>query len=172
MRLLWCAIGAGSGIFAALYFAGPTASPFLLASLGGSTIFLFGLTTFPAAQPRALIGGHLIAAMVGIASFQLFGGALWVYILAQVVAMCLMFGTRTIHPPAGANAILMVHAHATWSALWLPVLVGVLILAGVAMIWSRLYPGLAHYPVGWLAPSPTTGLSWGGWDDAKNDSQR
>jgi CBS-domain-containing membrane protein len=53
----------------------------------------------------------------------------------------------------------MVHVHATWSALLLPVLVGVLILAGVAMIWSRLYPGLAHYPVGWLAPSPTAGLS-------------
>lgn len=70
MRFLWCAIGAGSGIFAALYFAGPSVSPFLLASLGGSTIFLFGLTTFPAAQPRALIGGHLIAAFVGIASFQ------------------------------------------------------------------------------------------------------
>lgn len=165
-RLLWCAIGAGCGIFAALSVAGPTVSPFLLASLGGSTIFLFGLTTFPAAQPRALIGGHLIAALVGIACYQLFGGALWVYVLAQVLAMCLMFGSRTVHPPAGANAILMVHVHANWAALLSPVLVGVLLLAGVAIVWSRLYPGLAHYPLVWLAPSPAVSLSWGGWDDA------
>lgn len=164
-RLLWCAIGAACGILIALSVAGPPASPFLLASLGGSTVFLFGLTTFPAAQPRALLGGHLIAALVGIVCYQTLGDALWVVTLAQVLAMCLMFATRTIHPPAGANAILMVYTHASWSALYLPVLIGVLCLAGVTMIWSRLYPGQIRYPTAWMAPSPAQGLSWGGWVD-------
>ncbi|MGO9144998.1 MAG: HPP family protein [Desulfomonilia bacterium] len=58
-RLLWCAVGAASGIGSALWFVGIPSSPFLLASLGGSTIFLFGLTHTAAAQPRALFGGHL-----------------------------------------------------------------------------------------------------------------
>lgn len=56
----------------------------------------------------------------------------------------------------------MIHAHAGWSAALQPVLVGVLALVGVAVIWSRLYPGLARYPVAWLDRSPPS-LFWGGW---------
>jgi hypothetical protein len=40
----------------------------------------------------------------------------------------------------------------------------VLSLAVVAVIWSRLYPGLSHYPVAWLDRSPPS-LFWGGWNE-------
>lgn len=163
-RLLWCIIGAAIAITLALLIVGPPVNPFLLASIGGSTVFLFGLTRAPAAQPRALFGGHLGGAFVGIACYQAFGDALWVYTLAQVLALSLMLVTRTVHPPAGANPIIMVHAHATWSALWQPVALGVISLLAVAVLWSRLYPGLARYPVSWLACSPPSTF-WGGWDD-------
>ena len=43
-RLLWCVIGAAIGIVIALSLVGSPALPFLLVSLGGSTVFLFGLT--------------------------------------------------------------------------------------------------------------------------------
>jgi CBS-domain-containing membrane protein len=151
------------GMVIALLLAGPSTSPFLLASLGGSTVFLFGLTRAPAAQPRSLFGGHLGAAFIGIACYQAFGDALWVYVLAQTVALCLMLATRTVHPPAGANAILMVHVHASWAVLLHPVLAGVTSLALVAVVWSRLYPKLVHYPVSWVEPNPAWML-WGGWD--------
>ena len=75
-----------------------------------------------------------------------------------------MLITKTVHPPAGANPILMIYAHAGWSALWQPVLIGVTSLAVVAAVWSRLYPGLAHYPVKWLDRSPPSTF-WGGWDE-------
>lgn len=162
-RLAWCGIGAGCGIALALYFVGPHVHPFLLASLGGSAVFLFGLTHAPAAQPRALLGGHCIGALVGIASFQTFGDALWVYALAQSVTLVTMLATRTLHPPAGANPILMVYVHASWSVLFSPVLLGVLVLFAVASVWSRLYPDLKRYPHQLLAPSPPTML-WGAWD--------
>lgn len=163
-RLLWCLMGAASGITQALWLAGPPLSPLLLASLGGSTMFLFGLTRAPAAQPRALLGGHLVAASVGIACYQAFGDALWVYALAEVMALTYMLITKTVHPPAGANPILMVYAHAGWPALLQPVLIGVLCLAAVAVIWSRCYPGLARYPVAWLERSPSS-MFWGGWGE-------
>lgn len=158
-RLLWSASGATLALSFAMAIAGPSKAPLLLASLGGSTVFLFGLTGAAAAQPRALLGGHFGATLTGIACYQVLGAAPWVYVLASVLAMVLMLLTRTMHPPAGANAMLLVHAHANWGAFWQPVVIGVVALAVTAAIWSRLFPGAIRYPVAWMEPSPpqTTG---------------
>jgi len=162
--MIFCAGGAAIGIGLALWFADPPTSPLLLASLGGSAVFLFGLTRAPAAQPRALFGGHLGGALIGIACFQLFGDPLWVYILAVVLTLVYMLLTKTVHPPAGANPLIMVHLHAGIAALWQPVMFAVLIMAVVAAAWSRLVPGMVHWPARWLERSPPTAF-WGGWDE-------
>jgi len=163
-RLLWCALGTAAGIGLALLLVAAPASPLLLASLGGSAVFLFGLTRAPAAQPRALFGGHLGGALIGIVCYQAFGDALWVYVFAQVLALWFMLLTKTVHPPAGANPLIMIYGHATPLALWQPVFVGVFSLAAVAAVWRRLYPGLSHYPVAWLDRSPPSTF-WGGWGE-------
>lgn len=164
LRLTWCGFGASAGIALALHLTSLPASPFLFASLGGSAVFLFGLTSADAAQPRALFGGHLGAAIIGIAFYQIWGDALWVYALAQATVLVYMLVTKTTHPPAGANALIMIHGHAAWTELWQPIFIGVMSLALVTVAWSRLYPGLMHYPRSWFAPSPnSTGL--GGWAD-------
>lgn len=163
-RLLWCMLGASIGISLALWLAGPPVSPFLLASMGGSAVFLFGLTRAPAAQPRALFGGHLGGALIGIACYQWLGDALWVYALAQSLTLTYMLLAKTVHPPAGANPLIMIASHASFASLLQPVLVGILSLATVAALWSRLGPGMVHYPVSWLDKSPPSTF-WGGWDN-------
>lgn len=165
VRLAWCLFGSALGISAALAVVGPPHQTFVLASLGGSSVFVFGLTRAAAAQPRALIGGHLSGAAIGIACAQWLGGGLPAYATAVAGTLGFMLLTRTVHPPAGANPVLMVYVQAKWSALFDPVLLGIAVLMAVAFLWSRLYPGLVHYPVSPLEPSPAS-LNWGGWSDA------
>ena len=148
VSLVSAAVGAAAAIGLSLWFIGAPDVSFLLASLGGSTVFLFALTETEAAQPRALFGGHFGGALIGIASGHLFGSALWVCALAVVLTMLYMVVTRTIHPPAGANPLLMVHYHAGLGALLNPVGVGVFTLFVVACLWSRL-AGQKPYPAKW-----------------------
>lgn len=163
LRLMWVSLGATIALGLALLLTKSPTSPLLLASLGGSTIFLFGLTGAPAAQPRALFGGHFISALIGIISYQLFSDALWVYLLAEVVTLAVLLITQTVHPPAGANPLIMIQAHAEFTHLLAVVLVGVTILALVAAIWSRLTPGKTlRYPVKWNEPSPAS-TNWSVW---------
>ena len=163
-RLLWVSIGASLALGLALLLTKTPTSPLLLASLGGSTIFLFGLTGAPAAQPRALFGGHLLSALIGIICYQVFGDALWVFILAEILALATLLLTQTVHPPAGANPLIMIQAHAGFGHLIGVVLLGVLILAIVAAIWSRITPGKTiTYPVKWNCPSPAT-KDWSIWE--------
>jgi len=163
-RLLWISIGASFALGLALLITKPPASPLLLASLGGSTIFLFGLTGAPAAQPRALFGGHLLSALIGIICYQAFGDDLWVFITAEILTLALLLLTQTVHPPAGANPLIMIQAHASLSHLTEVVLLGVAILAIVAAIWSRITPGKTiSYPVKWNCPSPAA-KDWSIWE--------
>jgi CBS-domain-containing membrane protein len=76
LDLVVAAIGATIAIFLALWLSEDIKSSFLLASLGGSTVFLFALSETEAAQPRALFGGHIGGLMIGILFFQFFGDAL------------------------------------------------------------------------------------------------
>ena len=86
--------------------------------------------------------------MIGIVCYRIFGDGLWVSVAAVVLTMVSMIATRTIHPPAGANPLIMVHNHAGIYSLLQPVGVGVFTLFLVAILWSRVRPG-KKYPNQW-----------------------
>lgn len=161
-RLLWVLLGSTVAISLALWVTKAN-SPLLLASLGGTTLFLFVLTTAPAAQPRAVFGAHLIGALIGIISYQLFGDGFWVYVAALVITIGALLITRCVHPPAGANPLIMIQAHAGFIHLGVTVMAGVTTIFLVAVIWSRLGVGNRKYPVSWTQASPPS-LNWGLWD--------
>lgn len=161
-RLLWVLLGSSIAISLALWATQAT-SLLMLASLGGTTLFLFVLTTAPAAQPRAVFGAHLIGALIGIIAYQLFGDGAWVYVIALVVTIGVLLLVRCVHPPAGANPLIMIQAHASFIHLGVTVLTGVLIIFAVAYIWSRLGIGLRKYPISWTQPSPPS-FNWSIWD--------
>ncbi|NCZ84610.1 MAG: HPP family protein, partial [Burkholderiaceae bacterium] len=112
LRILWVLGGASVALFLALHVVRPQDSTLLLASLGGSTLFLFGLTTLPPTQPRALFGGHLLSALIGVICYQVFGDSTWVLVVSVLITIAVLLLTKTVHPPAGANPLIMIHAHA------------------------------------------------------------
>jgi CBS-domain-containing membrane protein len=120
----------------------------LIAPFGASCVLLFAAPESPFAQPRNLVCGHLLTASVGIAMLWLFGSSIWSIGLAVGLVIALMELTRTVHPPAGANPIVIMLAGKIKLAFLLaPVLLGVLILLVLALLVNNV--GGRRWPVRW-----------------------
>lgn len=122
----------------------------IVAPLGASCVLLFGYPRSPLAQPRNLVLGNGLGALMGVLLVQLFGqGPL---VLALAVALTILLGQqlRCLHPPAGGMAFLTVFLGMSWGFLLFPVLVGSLLLALLAWAFSRWVPGAMPYPQHWL----------------------
>jgi CBS-domain-containing membrane protein len=112
--------------------------PWLLASLGGSCIIVFGMPESRMAQPRSLLGGHLIGSVVGLGA-EYFLGASWLVMAgATATALVLMMITDTIHSPAGADPLIVMSTHASWSFMIAPLGIGLLIVFLAAMVYHRI----------------------------------
>jgi CBS-domain-containing membrane protein len=117
----------------------------LIAPFGASCVLVFALPRSPLAQPRNVIGGHLVSAAVGLATFMLLGAHPWSFAIGVGVAIAAMQITGTVHPPAGANPIVVILAKAGWLFLLSPVLIGTLTIVAVAFAYhrwgsGRIYP--------------------------------
>jgi len=80
---------------------------FLIGSFGASSVLIYGIINSPLAQPRNLIGGHVICAFVGVTMYKLFPDQIWLSSALSVsIAIVLMQITKTLHPPGGATALI------------------------------------------------------------------
>ncbi|EJW17944.1 HPP family protein [Paenibacillus alvei] len=122
--------------------------PYLMAPFGASCVILFALPDSPLAQPRNVVGGHLISSLVGFIIGSSCGVHPWSLALAIGLAIILMQWTHTVHPPAGADPLLMMMTGASWSFLLLPVGIGAVILVLAAWAYHRARG--FHYPKRWL----------------------
>ena len=80
----------------------------IIASFGASAVLVYGAVKSPLAQPGNLIGGHLISALISVATYQFLGGAWFSIALAVSCALAVMLATGTLHPPGRATALLAV----------------------------------------------------------------
>jgi CBS-domain-containing membrane protein len=141
-RLLVQVLGAATALLLAHAALSFTEHPWLLPSLGGSCVILFGMPRGLMAQPRSFLGGHLVATVVGLAmrtAYDLAGGPLEIWVaLAVGVALAAMAVTRTIHSPAGANPVVVFVEAAHWEFLASPLLPGLATLFLVAFAANNL----------------------------------
>lgn len=150
---LWLAMLAGAAggtvaIGAMEYFAMRTSVPVMAVPFATSIVLVLGSPEADAAQPRALIGGHLISSLVGLAVLTLAGPQPWAAALAVGLAMLAMHATRTFHPPAGIDPLLVVVNGLPWSFLLVPVAAGALLLAAFAYAW-HLAVRRFNWPTRW-----------------------
>jgi CBS domain-containing membrane protein len=113
---------------------------FLVGSLGASAVIVFGAPDSPTARPVAVLGGHLLSALIGVACFRLAGSTPWFSgALAVALSIAVMHRTGTLHPPGGATALIANIGPERVKALGFlyalaPVLSGAAILVAVALV--------------------------------------
>lgn len=158
-EVFWSWVGGFLGIAAVAWvnrlFLQGTDLVLMIGSFGASAVLAYGAVRSPLAQPRNLVGGHMISALVGVVCWKLLQGDPWLAQAAAVAtAIAVMHLTKTLHPPGGATALIAVigsgqiHALGFWYVL-VPATLGPLILLVVALLVNNI-PASRRYPEVWF----------------------
>ncbi len=137
-QILLAGLGGALALAVVAGLAAGTGLPCILGSLGASCVLVFGFPDVPFSQPRAVIGGHVVAAAIGVAAVQLFGPTWWSVALATGAAIMAMMALRIVHPPAGSNPVIAVTAAAHWDFVAVPAALGALLIVLVGLVYLNL----------------------------------
>ncbi len=144
-----------TGLVSTAWLGSTKGLPLLVAPMGASTVLLFGVPTSSLAQPWSIIGGNLIAALIGVTAAHWIASPLIAAAVAVGSALVVMSSLRCVHPPSGAVALTAVlggpHILALgYSFALVPVGLNSLLLTLVAIAYNnatgRSYPHHAHVP--------------------------
>lgn len=138
-----------TGVVSALTMNSPVTALWLMAPMGASAVLLFGVPASPLAQPWSIVGGNLLAAVIGVTCAKLIGSPVVAASTAIFFAISAMFALRCLHPPSGAVALTAVlggpqiHA-AGFGFVVTPVALNTLLLLVAAVVYNnatgRRYP--------------------------------
>jgi CBS-domain-containing membrane protein len=158
-EIFWSWLASFLGIAALVWidrlFFEPHDLSLIMASFGASAVLIYGAVRSPLAQPRNLIGGHMLSAIVGVVCWKFLHDFPWLAsALAVSTAIALMHATKTLHPPGGATALIAVigsdKVHALgFMFVLIPATVGPLILLLVALLVNNISAS-RRYPEVWL----------------------
>jgi len=110
----------------------------VLGSFGASCVLVFGYPDVPFSQPRNVIIGHVLSTVIGLAFVHFCGPHWWSVALAVGSAIAVMMLTRTVHPPAGSNPVIVFLMQPAWDFALFPTLTGAVILVLVALFYHNL----------------------------------
>ncbi len=125
----------------------------LIAPMGASSVLLFAVPASPLAQPWSIMGGNILAAIIGVTCAKMVGEPILAAGLAAALAIAGMFAFRCIHPPSGAVALTAVLGGPAveamgYSFVLIPVALNSLLLLLTALFFNnatgRRYPHVAQ----------------------------
>ncbi|MBD0672055.1 HPP family protein [Streptomyces sp. CBMA156] len=123
--------------------------PLLIPPLAASAALVHGAPGLPISQPRNLVGGQLLSALIGFATLAVTGSTAWGAAVAAGLSLGAMMLTHLSHSPAVATAVIVV-LQAPHPVPFLPLLVlaaGLLVLIG--LLPCRIGGHPVRYPVTW-----------------------
>ncbi|QTH73205.1 HPP family protein [Pseudoalteromonas xiamenensis] len=143
MKNVMLSLFAGFGAFVAIAFLSIFDASFqdvvlLMAPFGATTVLVFGVPQSPLAQPKNVIIGHLITAFIGVLFVQFFTVTPVSMALATGLAVSAMLITKTTHPPAGANPLLIMLSGQSWMFLLTPVLTGAIAIVLIGRLMMNI----------------------------------
>lgn len=136
-------------IITLIYLTNMTSTEWLMAPFGASCVLVFSVWNAPLSQPRNVIGGHVVSTFIGLLIYHLFGNEPWAIALAVGLAIAMMMLTKTTHPPAGADPLIVMLGAYSWIYLISPVLIGSIIIVIFALLINNLRSNRS-YPVFWI----------------------
>ncbi|MBY4895500.1 HPP family protein [Cupriavidus sp. AU9028] len=80
-------------------------NPWFIAPMGACAVLLFAMPSSPLAQPWSIIGGNILAALIGVACAHWIPFPGLAAAIAVALSLALMFQLHCVHPPAGAIAV-------------------------------------------------------------------
>lgn len=133
--------------------------PLLIAPMGASAVLLFAVPSSPLAQPWPVVGGNVLAALVGVSCARWIGDPVWAAALAVGGAIAAMHAARCLHPPGGAVALLSVIGAPMiktqgYAFAWTSVGLNTLLLVLAAVLWHRFTGHRYPHPAQGPAPLP------------------
>jgi hypothetical protein len=121
--------------------------PLLIPPLAASMALIAGGTALPLAQPRNVIGGQVVSALVGFAALALVGPGAWAAALAGALALGAMLVLRVSHSPAAATAVIVGATDPAVLPFMGLLVVAVVVLVAFGIVGARLDG--KKYPVYW-----------------------
>ena len=147
-EIIFIAIGAFLAASVIGFLAYYTKQPIIMGSFGASIFVLFVLPDSPFAQPRNVIIGHFITTLIGLIFYNLVSSDWWSMALALAFAIAAMQLLRVPHPPAGSNPFIVFLLGANWDYLWMPTVIGAILIVVVALIYNNISKDRS-YPKYW-----------------------
>lgn len=135
-------IGGTISIFLLLTLTKLTGNLYIIAPFGATCVILYAVSQSPLAQPRNVIFGHLLSAFIGLFFLKFFPESNLSIALSVGCAIALMQVCKCVHPPAGANPLVILltanSINYEWSFLVFPVLLGSIALVLVAAVVNNV----------------------------------
>ncbi|SMD07849.1 HPP family protein [Sporomusa malonica] len=139
IRILGSSIGGFLGIAAIAFLSEFSGASFLMPPFGATCVIAFVIPESAFAQPQNIVGGHLLSSTIGILCYNIFQTHWWSLAIAVGLCIASMQLTKTLHPPAAADPVLiLMQGGVPWSFLVTPVLLGSLVLVLLALIYNNL----------------------------------
>ena len=111
---------------------------FLIASFGSTMVLLYGYPESPFAQPKNIILGHFLTALIGIIFLNFVPLPIFLNIpLAVGFGVMFMILFKVTHPPAGGNPIIVIIGSVSFDYLLTPVLIGSIIVVMFGVIINK-----------------------------------